>query len=79
MDRRLRFDLCVVEEYDIDVGVWAGTETVSKERFEEDLVGKRADDRNTPEVVGGNGDEEEGKVSPADGGLLEEEEWGGYT
>jgi hypothetical protein len=48
---------------------------VSKERFEEDLVGKQAvDDRNRSEVAGRNA---EGKVTPADGGLLEEE-WGGY-
>ena len=68
--------LCIVGEHDAGAGGWAGAgdETVSKERFEEDLVGKRIpDDRNTSEVVEGNMDAEEGKVPPADGGLLEEE------
>lgn len=65
-------DLCVVDEYDVDACGWAGAETVSKERFEEDLVDRRAlGDRNTSEAVGGN---EEGEVTPADGGLLEDEE-----
>ena len=69
--------LCVV---DVDAGGRADVEdeTVSKVRFEEDLVGKRPlDDRNTSGVVEGHGDVDEGRVTPADGGLLDEE-WGGY-
>ena len=47
---------------------------MSKERFEEDLVGKRPlDDRNASEVVEGHGNVDEGEAAPTDGGLLDEE------
>lgn len=52
---------------------------MSKDRFEEDLVDKRPlDDLNGFEEVEGYGDVDTDKVVPSGGGLLEDEEWGGY-
>lgn len=73
--------LCVVDGYDVDACGWtdAEGETVSKDRFEEDLVVKRSfDNRNTSEDVDGYGAPDAEKFVPSGGGLLDEEEWGGY-
>ena len=68
--------LCAVDGYDVCTGSWTDVEgeTVSKDRFEEDLVGKWSpDDRSTSGEVEGYED-----VGTSDGGLFDEEEWGGY-